>query len=84
MLSRKLSRLQTYSKMCLPIVRAIQNGIQKRFAGMVEDPKLIAAAILLPKGRNLCLKADGSAELISTHQKTFSQTQHRPACLIRL
>ncbi|KAL3973689.1 pogo transposable element with ZNF domain [Sarotherodon galilaeus] len=45
----KLSRLETSTKMCLPLIRAIQDGVQKRFGGMMEDPELIAAAILLPK-----------------------------------
>lgn len=48
-LKAKLSRLETSSKMCLPLIRAIQDGVQKRFGGIREDPELIAAAILLPK-----------------------------------
>lgn len=48
-LQAKLSRLETSSKMCLPLIRAIQEGIQKRFGRMMEDPELIAATILLPK-----------------------------------
>ncbi|XP_072536994.1 zinc finger BED domain-containing protein 4-like [Salminus brasiliensis] len=48
-LQAKLSRLKTSSKMCLPLIRAIQDGVQKRFGGMIEDPELIAAAILLPQ-----------------------------------
>ncbi|XP_072530968.1 zinc finger BED domain-containing protein 4-like [Salminus brasiliensis] len=51
-LQAKLSRLETSSKMCLPLIRAIQDGVQKRFGGMMEDPELIAAAILLPKYKN--------------------------------
>ena len=35
--------------MCLPLIRAIRHGVQKRFGEMIEDPELIAAAILLPK-----------------------------------
>ncbi|RXN09935.1 zinc finger BED domain-containing 1-like protein [Labeo rohita] len=35
--------------MCLPLIRAVQDGIEKRFGGMIKDPELIAAAILLPK-----------------------------------
>ncbi|KAI2645468.1 Zinc finger BED domain-containing protein 4 [Labeo rohita] len=48
-LEAKLSRLETTSKMCLPLIRAVQDGIEKRFGGMIKDPELIAAAILLPK-----------------------------------
>lgn len=48
-LQAKLRRLETSSKVCLPLIRAIQDGVQKHFGGMVEDPELIAAAILLPK-----------------------------------
>uniref|UniRef100_A0A1A8U636 Uncharacterized protein n=3 Tax=Nothobranchius TaxID=28779 RepID=A0A1A8U636_NOTFU len=35
--------------MCLPLFRAIQDGVQKHFGEMMEDPELTAAAILLPK-----------------------------------
>lgn len=48
-LQAKLSRLETSSKMCLPLIRAVQDGVQKRLSGMMQDPELIAAAILLPK-----------------------------------
>ena len=41
--------MEASSKMYLPLIRAIQDGVQKRFGGMMKDPKLIAAAILLPK-----------------------------------
>lgn len=51
-LQAKLSRLETSSKMCLPLIRAVQDGVQKRFGGMMQDPELIAAAILLPKFKN--------------------------------
>nr|XP_021331251.1 uncharacterized protein LOC103910645 [Danio rerio] len=47
-----LCRMETSSKMCLPLIRAVQDGIQKRFGGMIQDPELIAAAILLPKFKN--------------------------------
>lgn len=45
----KLSRLETTSKTCKPLIRALQNGLQKRFGPMMEDPELAAAAVLLPK-----------------------------------
>ena len=45
----KLSRLETKSNTyLLPLIRALQNGLQKRFGPMMEDPEL-AAAELLPK-----------------------------------
>ncbi|KAL7854973.1 hypothetical protein SRHO_G00171630 [Serrasalmus rhombeus] len=48
-LQAKLRRMEASSKMCLPLTRAVQDSVQKRFGGMMEDPELIAAAILLPK-----------------------------------
>ncbi|XP_056148366.1 uncharacterized protein LOC130123248 [Lampris incognitus] len=48
-LQAKLKRQETSSKMCLPLIKAIQDGVQKRFGEMMMDPELIAAAILLPK-----------------------------------
>lgn len=58
-LQAKLSNLETSSKICLPLIRAIQDGVSKRFGQMMEDPELIAAAILLPKFKtNWTEKAD--------------------------
>ncbi|XP_049452281.1 uncharacterized protein LOC125900979 [Epinephelus fuscoguttatus] len=48
-LEAKLERLEVSYKLCLPLIKAIQVGVQKRFGGMMGDPELIAAAILLPK-----------------------------------
>ncbi|KAL3992499.1 P2X purinoceptor 3 [Sarotherodon galilaeus] len=45
----KLSRLETSNNTCVPLIRALQNGLQKRFGPMMEDPELAAAAVLLPK-----------------------------------
>ncbi|KAJ8358396.1 hypothetical protein AAFF_G00010350 [Aldrovandia affinis] len=47
----KLKRMATANKVkvCLPLVQAIQQGIQKRFGEMMQDPELIATSILLPK-----------------------------------
>lgn len=45
----KLSRLETSSKTCVPLIRALQNGLQKHIGPMMEDPELAAAAVLLPK-----------------------------------
>nr|XP_020478096.1 uncharacterized protein LOC109973102 [Monopterus albus] len=52
-LQAKLSRLETSSKMCLPLIRAVQDGGQKRFDEMMYDRELIAAAIFLPKFKNI-------------------------------
>lgn len=45
----KLNRLETSSQTCMPLIRALQNGLQKHFGQMMEDPELAAAAVLLPK-----------------------------------
>ncbi|KAJ8416379.1 hypothetical protein AAFF_G00356670 [Aldrovandia affinis] len=47
----KLKRMATANKVkvSLPLVQAIQQGIQKRFGEMMQDPELIATSILLPK-----------------------------------
>lgn len=43
------AKTQQTADWCLPLITAIQDGVQKRFGGMMKDPELIAAAILLPK-----------------------------------
>lgn len=48
-LQSKLTRQEASTKMCLPLIRALQHGVQKRFGEMMEDPELISAATLLPK-----------------------------------
>lgn len=48
-LRAKLKRLEASSQICLPLIQAIHEGLQKRFGGMMEDPQVIAAAIILPK-----------------------------------
>ncbi|MEQ2192568.1 hypothetical protein XENOCAPTIV_013746, partial [Xenoophorus captivus] len=40
---------QARDKTCVPLIKALQNGIQKRFGPMMKDPELAAAAVLLPK-----------------------------------
>ncbi|KAL0199046.1 hypothetical protein M9458_007586, partial [Cirrhinus mrigala] len=45
----QLNRLETSSQTSLPLIRAPQNGLQKRFGQMMEDPELAAGAVLLPK-----------------------------------
>lgn len=39
-LEAKVGRLEVSCKVCLPLIRAIQVGVQKRFGGMMEDPEL--------------------------------------------
>ncbi|XP_024139972.1 uncharacterized protein LOC112153794 [Oryzias melastigma] len=47
----KMKKVALSSKVCVPLIKALQDGIQKRFENMMKDPELIAAAILLPKFR---------------------------------
>ncbi|KAI7790418.1 hypothetical protein IRJ41_024244 [Triplophysa rosa] len=53
-LQENLNRQETYSRMCQPLIGAIQDGIEKRFGGIMKHPELIAAAILLPKFKTTC------------------------------
>ncbi|XP_060742575.1 uncharacterized protein LOC132856807 isoform X2 [Tachysurus vachellii] len=48
-LRKKLQRMEATSKLCLPLLQALQEGLDKRFGEMMKDPELIAAAILLPR-----------------------------------
>ncbi|XP_061582587.1 uncharacterized protein LOC133448250 isoform X2 [Cololabis saira] len=48
-LQSKLRRHEASVKMCLPLISALQQGVQRRFRVMMEDRELISAAILLPK-----------------------------------
>jgi len=48
-LKTKLDRIKPSLKFSKPLVDAIQLGLKNRFSGILEDPELIAAAILLPK-----------------------------------
>lgn len=50
-LQEKLKRLESSCKMFRPLVDALWEGIQKRFGDIMKEPKLIAAAILLPRFR---------------------------------
>ncbi|XP_041863715.1 uncharacterized protein LOC121653973 [Melanotaenia boesemani] len=52
-LQEKLIRLELSCKVCRSLVDALLNGIQKLFGDAMEDPELIAAAILLPRFRTL-------------------------------
>ncbi|KAL3993420.1 trace amine associated receptor [Sarotherodon galilaeus] len=85
----KLSRLETSTKMCLPLIRAIQDGVQKRFGGMMEDPELIAAAILILKFKTTwterpdIIEAEAGVEQVKQHSSDeedffFSMKSKRP------
>ncbi|XP_072562952.1 uncharacterized protein [Paramormyrops kingsleyae] len=45
----KLKRAKISMKLCKSLVDAILEGVNKRFGDMLNNPELIAAAILLPK-----------------------------------
>jgi len=49
LLDSKLKKMEASVKVCLPLIHALQRGLQKRFGEFMEDPELISAAILLPK-----------------------------------
>ncbi|KAM9707696.1 uncharacterized protein ACNS7B_000215 [Menidia menidia] len=51
LLISKLERIKLRLKYCKPLVDALQVGIEERFGPMMQDPELVAAAILLPKFR---------------------------------
>ncbi|KAK6328748.1 hypothetical protein J4Q44_G00007260 [Coregonus suidteri] len=58
LLITKLDRIKLSLKYCKPLVDALQLGLKKRFSHMFHDPKLIAAAILLPKFKTTWTKDD--------------------------
>ena len=74
LLKKKLQRLEASCQMYLPLIRAIQNSLQKHFGEMMEEPQLIAAAILLPKFKTSWTdKADViTAGMISLLQKVWT------------
>ena len=49
LLRTKLQHLHVTSKFCEPLIAALLSGLEKRFGGMLADPELIAATILVPK-----------------------------------
>ncbi|KAJ8001138.1 hypothetical protein DPEC_G00188110 [Dallia pectoralis] len=55
-LKAKLDRIKPSLKFSKPLVDAIQLGLKNRFSEILEDPELIAAAILLPKFKTLWTK----------------------------
>lgn len=49
LLITKLDKIRINSRYCKPLVDAVQEGLQHRFAEMLVEPEFIAAAILVPK-----------------------------------
>ncbi|KAL0187585.1 hypothetical protein M9458_014684, partial [Cirrhinus mrigala] len=81
-LQSKLNRLETSSQTCTPLIRALQNGLQKRFGQMMEDPELAAAAVLLPKFKTSWTDKpdviEAALKYVKNHLKTTEQeSQHQ-------
>ncbi|XP_026044497.1 uncharacterized protein LOC113034282 isoform X3 [Astatotilapia calliptera] len=73
----KLSRLETSSKTCVPLIRVLQNGLQKRFGAMMEDPELAAAAVLLPKFKTSWTdRADVTEAALTYIKQHLETTEH--------
>lgn len=49
LLITNLDKLQITTRYCRPLVEAVQEGLQSRFADMLVETKVIAVAILVPK-----------------------------------
>lgn len=49
LLIAKLNKIRSGCRYCKPLVDAVQEGLQRRFADMLVEPEFIAAAILVPK-----------------------------------
>lgn len=72
-LKTKLERIKPSLKVSKPLVDAIQLGLKNRFSEILEDPELIAAAILLPKFKTMWTKDEtilkkGKAKRVSFEQ----------------
>ncbi|XP_039887793.1 E3 SUMO-protein ligase ZBED1-like [Simochromis diagramma] len=73
----KLSKLETSSKTCVPLIRVLQNGLQKRFGAMMEDPELAAAAVLLPKFKTSWTdRADVTEAALTYIKQHLETTEH--------
>ncbi|XP_029900922.1 uncharacterized protein LOC115354630 [Myripristis murdjan] len=76
LLKTKLQHIRLSSKFCVPLVDALQAGLERRFGQMLADPELIAAAILVPKFRT-CWTSDENIlklglDFIKSHLKEQS------------
>uniref|UniRef100_A0A8C6WJZ4 Transposase n=1 Tax=Neogobius melanostomus TaxID=47308 RepID=A0A8C6WJZ4_9GOBI len=71
LLKTKLQHLRLSSKCCVPLIDALQSGLQK-------DPELIAASILVPKFRRCWTRDEGLLQLgldyIKSHLKELPVT----------
>uniref|UniRef100_A0AAV2KIY4 BED-type domain-containing protein n=1 Tax=Knipowitschia caucasica TaxID=637954 RepID=A0AAV2KIY4_KNICA len=78
LLKTKLQHLRLSSKCCVPLIDALQSGLQKRFGEMLKDPELIAASILVPKFRRCWTTDEGLLQLgldyIKSHLKELPVT----------
>ncbi|XP_039590581.1 E3 SUMO-protein ligase ZBED1-like [Polypterus senegalus] len=70
----KLNRLETSSKTCMPLIKALQNGLQKRFGQMMANPDLAAAAVLLPKFKTSWTDRADVIEAALTYLKQHLET----------
>ncbi|XP_041825223.1 uncharacterized protein LOC121655155 isoform X2 [Melanotaenia boesemani] len=73
LLKTKLENLRLSSKFCVPLIDALQTGLERRFREMLEDSELIAAAILVPKFKTCWTSNDNilrtGLEFIKRHLK---------------
>ena len=51
MLQDKLKQKRGAAEVCAPLIDALQAGIDRRFSTIMQEPEMIAAAILHPKFR---------------------------------
>lgn len=63
LLKHKLDRVKLSLRYCKPLIDALQAGIEDRFGPTMEDPELVAAAILLPKFRTNWTQEDESIKM---------------------
>lgn len=63
LLKYKLDRVKLSLRYCKPLIDALQAGIEDRFGPMMEDPELVAAAILLPKFRTNWTQEDETIKM---------------------
>lgn len=66
LLKIKLDRVKLSLKYCKPLVNALLAGIEGRFGPMMEDPELVAVAILLPKFRRNWTQEDETIKMGNT------------------
>ncbi|RXN12002.1 zinc finger BED domain-containing 1-like protein [Labeo rohita] len=77
----KLNRLETSSRTCTPLIRALQNGLQRCFGQMMEDPELGDAAVLLPKFKTSWTDKPDVIEAELKQRIEIQRVSHRSAVL---